>query len=190
MQEGFLFLFQMTIEGGGYWYCFRQTSSPTPGTFLLAIFLIVVLLMLLNTLIAMMEDTYIKVNEESFPNYASSFGKVSHVHMRGWRSPPPKDSLRAHRRRVGSLWLDPTNLSHSLSPPHHSLRIPPSMPGAGQPALPHRAHRGALQPTLFALSFPQALPQFFVGLPPEAPARRRRGGNGGHVLCGRGRGGG
>jgi hypothetical protein len=56
--------------------CFRQSSAPAPGLLLLVIFLAVVVIMLLNTLIAMMAETFARVMQDSFMNYAYAFAHV------------------------------------------------------------------------------------------------------------------
>ena len=61
---------------GDYWYCFRQSSSDVPGMLIFVGFMVIVVIMLLNTLIAMMAETYTINAPLSFQNYAFSFGKV------------------------------------------------------------------------------------------------------------------
>ena len=71
-----LYLAQATLEGSDSWECFYQSSAQSPGMLMLISFLIAVVIMLLNTLIAMMAETFTKVSGASFKNYASSFGHV------------------------------------------------------------------------------------------------------------------
>ena len=52
-----MFLLQLTLDGTGAWYCFRQSSASNPGIFLFALFLLFVTIMMLNLLIAMMTAT-------------------------------------------------------------------------------------------------------------------------------------
>ena len=51
-------------------------SPQEPGLLLVAIFLLVVVIMLLNTLIAMMADTFTAVTSAAFANYAYAFAKT------------------------------------------------------------------------------------------------------------------
>ena len=81
------FLVEITLDGGGYWACFRQSSADLPGLMIFGIFMIIVILMLLNTLIAMMADTFSAVTHDSFPNYAAAFAKVL-VFQRCKTAPP------------------------------------------------------------------------------------------------------
>ena len=71
-----LYLSQATLEGSDSWECFYQSSAQTPAMIMLISFLIAVVIMLLNTLIAMMAETFTKVSTFAFRNYASSFGHV------------------------------------------------------------------------------------------------------------------
>ena len=73
----FLFLFQVTLHGSGeFWDCVVQSGYRKPGIALTIAFLIIVVIMLLNTLIAMMAETFTNVTRESFKNYAYAFGKT------------------------------------------------------------------------------------------------------------------
>jgi hypothetical protein len=89
-----LFLLRMTLDDAGVWSCFRQSSAPNPGQLLIGAFLVVVIIMLLNTLIAMMADTFVKVTQDSFKHYAFQFCRVL-VSMRGTDGPvaPPLNLL-------------------------------------------------------------------------------------------------
>ena len=84
--ETFLFLLEITLDGGGHWNCFRQSSAEATGLILFGAFMIIVVIMLLNTLIAMMAETFTNVSGASFKNYAFSFGKVP---RRARRHPTP-----------------------------------------------------------------------------------------------------
>ena len=77
----FLFLLQVTLDGGGYWDCASQSGYQEPSIFLIAAFLIVVIILLLNMLIAMMAETFTKVTESGYDNYALAFSKTL-VYMR------------------------------------------------------------------------------------------------------------
>ena len=53
-----------------------QSSSELPGIVIFGAFMILIVIMLLNTLIAMMAETYTRISLTAFRNYAFSFGKV------------------------------------------------------------------------------------------------------------------
>ena len=55
------------------WSCFRQSAHSTTAPLLYGLFMLFVVILLLNMLIAMMAETYSKVSEQSFTNYAQSF---------------------------------------------------------------------------------------------------------------------
>ena len=59
--SAFLFLVEITLDGGGYWGCFRQSNAEIPGMLIFAVFTMIMMLMLVNTLIAMMAQTFQKV---------------------------------------------------------------------------------------------------------------------------------
>ena len=74
--EVLLFMIENTLAGADYWNCFRQSSSELPGIMVFGSFMVVIVVMLLNTLIAMMAETYDRISASAFRNYAFSFGKV------------------------------------------------------------------------------------------------------------------
>ena len=81
--SSFLFLFQITLDGSGtFWDCVIQSGYQQPGLLLSIIFLVIVVIVLLNTLIAMMAETFANVTREAFSNYAFAFGKTL-MQMRG-----------------------------------------------------------------------------------------------------------
>ena len=49
VSEVLLFLTEITLDGGGVWSCFRQSSADVPGLIVFGAFMVVVVLMLLNT---------------------------------------------------------------------------------------------------------------------------------------------
>ena len=76
--EAVLFLIEATLHAPGYWGCFRQSSAEAPGLALFIFFNVLVVIMLLNTLIAMMAETYMTVWGSSFKNYSFSFARLLH----------------------------------------------------------------------------------------------------------------
>ena len=71
-----LFLVEVTISGASFWECASQSEYHEPGLLLTALFLIIVIIMLLNTLIAMMAQTFAAVASDAFSNYAFAFAKT------------------------------------------------------------------------------------------------------------------
>ena len=63
--------------GTSFWDCYYQSHSPLIGTVLHGLFLMCVMLVLVNVLIAMMADTYADVAGKSFMNYVFGFAKVT-----------------------------------------------------------------------------------------------------------------
>ena len=94
---------QITLEGGGYWTCFRQSFAEYPGMVLFGNFMIIVVIMLLSMLIAMMAQTFKVISSTAFDHYSFEFAKV----------------LVAQRCRPGSIAV-PLNL---VSVPYHVLHF-------------------------------------------------------------------
>mmetsp|Transcript_47423 Transcript_47423/g.106934 ORF Transcript_47423/g.106934 Transcript_47423/m.106934 type:complete len:888 (-) Transcript_47423:215-2878(-) len=76
LSDTLLFLLQSTLEGSDKWQCFYMSSARWPGLMLYGFFLVIIVLVLINTLIAMMAETYTKVSDHAFENYAFSFSRV------------------------------------------------------------------------------------------------------------------
>jgi len=74
--QTFLFMLRGSLEGSDQWTCFHQSSAQAPGLFLYGAFLLFVVVVLLNMLIAMMAETFTTVFAHSFKQYAVSFGAV------------------------------------------------------------------------------------------------------------------
>ena len=100
-----LFLLRLTLDDTGVWSCFSQSSAPNPGQLLIGAFMVVVIIMLLNTLIAMMADTFVQVTNDSFKHYAFQFCRVL-VSMRGTNGPvaPPLNLLGWPYHFARRLW--------------------------------------------------------------------------------------
>ena len=71
-----ILMFEITFYGSGYWLCFHYSVSPIAGTLMHVLFTLFALVMLVNTLIAMMASTYTRVNDASFTNYVFEFSKL------------------------------------------------------------------------------------------------------------------
>jgi len=80
-----LVMLEVTFDGAGYWTCYYYSSSPIAGVSLHATFMMFVLVVLVNTLIAMMADTYNRVQVLSFANYVFEFSKI----LMEWRDNNP-----------------------------------------------------------------------------------------------------
>ena len=71
-----LFLLQVTLGADPSFDCFHNTSAAAPGVFLMMSFMVFVIIILLNMLIAMMAETYAQKAEKSFANYALGFANL------------------------------------------------------------------------------------------------------------------
>ena len=66
MQGSFLLLTRFTLEGPDAFNCVFQSSASAPGALIYGLFLVVIVIMLLNTLIAMMAQTFAEVYSHAF----------------------------------------------------------------------------------------------------------------------------
>jgi len=71
-----LLMLEITFDGASYWQCYYNSHSPVAGVLIHVSFMMFVLVVLMNVLIAMMANTYNKVHEHSFSNYVFGFSKL------------------------------------------------------------------------------------------------------------------
>jgi len=76
LEGTFAMLLEVVLDGGGYWHCFSNSNFHYTGPVLFGIYLLFVVIILVNVLVAMLSDTFSKVQNEAFMNYAHEFAKI------------------------------------------------------------------------------------------------------------------
>ena len=71
-----LLMLEITFDGASYWQCYYNSHAPVAGVLMHVSFMMFVLVVLVNALIAMMSSTYTKVHDHSFSNYVFEFSKL------------------------------------------------------------------------------------------------------------------
>jgi len=69
-------MIEITFDGTSYWDCHFYSSTPFAGVMIHSGFLLFVTMILVNTLIAMMAETFSRVQQASFENYAYEFAHI------------------------------------------------------------------------------------------------------------------
>jgi len=82
-------IIQITFDGASYWNCHYYSRTPLAGLMIHSGFLIFVTMVLVNALIAMMAETFSRVQHESFENYAYGFANILLVWTQEEQAPVP-----------------------------------------------------------------------------------------------------